>query len=460
MYKKILNKLKNKKVAIVGFGREGKSTYNFIRKYFKNQMLFILDKNVNLISDFPFLLNDKNVTPVLGDNYLNNLEFYDVIIKTPGLSFKDIDITLFKDKITSEVNLLLENCNCQIIGVTGTKGKSTTSSLIYKIIKDQGYDAYLCGNIGIPVFDYIDKLKKDSIVVVEMSAYHTQFIKKSPHISVILNLFEEHLDFFGSKELYFNSKLNLFKYQNKNDFALYSFDNDTLKDLINLGKYKANFIRIESLNDVSLADNDSIVCDEKNIYVKNNDNLTKLYNIDDERYLLGRHNVENIMFALGVSVILKLNISKVIKSINDFKPLEHRMEFVGIFNNIKFYNDSIATIPEATINCINTLNDVNTLIFGGLDRKIDYSSFIDYLMNSNIENFICLPDTGYKIGKKLKNKKVFFVETIADAVKIAYTKTKKEKICLLSPAASSYNRYKSFEEKGNDYKNCIKKYSD
>lgn len=458
MYKKILNKLKNKKVAIVGFGREGKSTYNFIRKYLKEQKLTILDKNVNLIVDSQFLLNDKNVTLILGNDYLNNLYMYDVIIKSPGISFKNIDITKFKDKITSEVNLLLENCNCQVIGVTGTKGKSTTSSLIYKIIKDQGYDAYLCGNIGIPVFDYIDKIKKNSIVVAEMSAYHTQFIKKSPHISIILNLFEEHLDFFGSKDLYFNSKLNMFKYQDKNDFALYSFDNNNLKKLVSVGNYNANFIKIESLNNVNDADNDSIICDEKYVYIKRNNRVTKLYDVDSERYLLGRHNIENIMFALAVSNILGLNNDEVVKSINNFKPLEHRMEFVGEFNNIKFYNDSIATIPEATINCIDTLKDINTLIFGGLDRKIDYSNFISYLNNSRIENFICMPDTGYEIGKKIKNKNVFFVEEMSDAVKIAYNKTKKGKICLLSPAASSYNKYKSFEEKGNDYKKNIREF--
>lgn len=455
MYRKIINILKNKSIAIVGFGKEGRSTYKFIRKYLRNEKIFILDKNENLIIDSNTLINDTNVKIVLGKDYLKNINDYDIIIKSPGISFKKININNFKNKITSQTNLFLEFCECKIIGVTGTKGKSTTASIIYNIIKTQGYDVYLCGNIGIPIFDYIDKFKKNSIVIVEMSAYHTEFIKKSPHISIILNLFEEHLDYFESKESYFESKLNIFKYQNKNDYAIYSLNNETLSSLVKKNNYNGKLMKIVIAKDLKGVVNDSVVCDMKNIYLKTNDNLFKLYDVSDSRYLLGKRNLENIMFAFAVSNILNLDNLLTAKAINDFKPLEHRMEYVGKFNNIIFYNDSIATIPEATINCIETLTNVNTLIFGGLDRKINYSNFVDYLNKSAIENFICMPETGYKIGKMLINKNVLYADSMKKAVLLAYKVTSKNKICLLSPAASSYNSYKNFEEKGKNYKEMI-----
>lgn len=460
MHKKIIEKLSNKKIAILGFGREGKSTYQFIRKYLKEKKLYILDKNEEIKSKNEALKNDSNVELILGNDYLSNLESYDVIIKTPGISLNNIDISKIKDKITSECNLLLENIDCKIIGITGTKGKSTTSSLIYKIIKDQGKDTYLCGNIGIPVFDYIDKVNKDTILVVEMSAYHTEFIHKSPNIGIVLNLFEEHLDYFKTKENYFNSKLNMFKYQKDTDYGIYSQDNKTLRELVEKETYKQNMVKVLSINDFNKVENNTIFCDEEKIYIKNNNEIKELYNTSDKRNLLGRHNVENIMFALATSEILKLDINETIKSINTFKPLEHRMELVGTFKDIIFYNDSIATIPSATINCIETLKDVNTLILGGMDRGIDYKELIEYLRNSKIENIICLKDTGYMIGKKLeKDKNVLYAESMELAVKYAYKYTKKKKICLLSPAASSYNFYKNFEEKGNEYKKMIEYFS-
>ena len=166
------------------------------------------------------------------------------------------------------------------------------------------------------------------------------------------------------------------------------------------------------------------------------------------------------MVTLLISQLLNLNIEKTVKQINEFKPLEHRLELVGTYNNITYFNDTIATIPEATINGINGLEKVDTLIFGGMDRNIDYNNFIDFLQNSNISNLIGLKETGHKICKILQdknvNKNIYLVESIDEAVDIADKTTKKDHICLLSPAASSYNKFKNFEEKGNYYKNVIR----
>lgn len=438
MYKKIIEFLKDKNIAIVGLGKEGKSSYKFIRKYLSDKKLTIIDNNEKLLENNSELAEDKNLEFILGSNALNNLGIYDLIIKAPGVRFKDLDISSFKDKITSQLGLILDFYKNNIIGITGTKGKSTTTSLIYNVLKDQDYDAYLLGNIGTPIFDYVDKFKDDSILVIEMAALQLEYVKASPHIGIILNLHEEHLDFFGSIDKYYLAKMNMFKFQDKNDYGLYLSSNEDLNELVKRGNYKSNLVDIETLK---LEDNYFVL------------NSKKLYNTNDERLLLGKHNLSNIRFALYISELLNLDLEKTIYTINHFKGLEHRMEYVGEFKGIKYYNDAIATIPDACINACDTLNP-DTIIFGGMDRGIDYKVLIDYFNKSNIKNFICMPETGYKVADKLINKNVYKIDNLKDAVLKA--KEVSERVCVMSPAAPSYNAFKNFEEKGKMYKEYIK----
>lgn len=450
MYRKIIEKLKDKKIAIVGFGKEGKSTYNFIRKYLNEQKLDILDKN-NILLNNEYLEKDKNLKIIYGDNYLENLDKYDYIIKTPGITFLDINTDNFKDKITSQLQLILEINKKNIIGITGTKGKSTTSSLIYKIINEQNKNSFLLGNIGNPILDYIEDFNEDSCLVIEMSSHQLEFINESPHIGIVLNLYQDHLDHTGTLEKYHNDKMNMFKYQNKDDISIYDGQNKYLENLINKNNYISNLYNFK-VND-----------DNANIYTMNNKIIYQnkiIYDGNQKRFLIGTHNIKNIMVALLVANLLNLDITKAINSINNFKPLEHRLELVGTYNEITYFNDTIATIPEATLNGIKGLEKVDTLIFGGLDRNIDYSEFIEKLITSNVRNLIGMPETGFKIcniiKEKTNEKNIFLVETLEEAVDIADKYTKKGKICLLSPAASSYNKFKNFEEKGNYYKNMVK----
>ena len=444
MQEEIFRKLDGKKIAILGFGLEGKSTYKFIRK-FSDITLYILDQKD--YSDDELIKEDSNVV-VISDNYLDNLDSYDVIIKAPGVILKDIDTTSFKDKITSQLELLMEVNRDNIIGITGTKGKSTTTTLIYEMFKNSGYDAHLLGNIGKPIFDEIDSFKEDSIIVIEMSALQLEFVKYSPHVALLLNLFPEHLDHAGTVEHYYENKLNIFKYQEKNDTGIYAYDNDTLKSYIDKNNYKQDMIS------VSLKDNTHMHIKDNFIYYKNK----KLYDITSKRNLIGDCNLENIMFALAVAEIYYLPLDIVIDTINNFKPLAHRLELVGTYNGITYYDDAIATIPEACINAIKSLKIVDTLILGGMDRNIDYSVLIDYLKSSSVSNIICMPETGYKIADGLitNNKKVYKCETLEEAVKVAKLETKKGYICLLSPAAASYHKYKNYIEKGNRYQELVK----
>ena len=282
-----------------------------------------------------------------------------------------------------------------------------------------------------------------------MSSHQLEYVKQSPHIGVLLNLYQDHLDHTGTLEKYHNDKMHMFKYQDKTDIGIYDGQNEYLINLINKNKYESKLYNFK-------------VNEKADIYVENNKiyyNNEMIYDGNQKRNLIGSHNLKNIMVVLLITELLNLNIEKAINIINTFNPLEHRLECVGTYNNITFFNDTIATIPEATINGINGLGNVDTLIFGGMDRNIDYKQFIEFLKNSNISNLIGLPETGHKICNILKentNKNIYIVETIDEAVDIADKVTKKNHICLLSPAASSYNKFKNFEEKGKYYKNTIK----
>lgn len=439
MQEKIINLFKDKKVAILGYGREGKSTYHFLRKHLKTQVLTIVDNNKDLLANNEELQKDTYLEFVLGEKALEHLEVYDYIIKAPGVKFHNLDISRFQDKITSQLELILTYYRDNVIGITGTKGKSTTSTLIYEVLKKQGKNVYLVGNIGIPIFDYIDEYDENTILVTEIGAPQLEFVHHSPHISLVLNLFEEHLDFFHSKERYFETKMNVFKYQNSHDYGFYFGENKMLKEYVQKGDYKAKLTDISKKMNIRGTD----------VYYDNQ----KIYNIENERHILGVHNLHNIFFVLALCMLMHLDIEEATKTINDFKGLEHRMEYVGLYNGVTYYNDAIATIPDACINAIETLKP-NTLIFGGMDRGIDYSKLIKYFNESDIENFICMPDTGFKIGKEIKNKCVYFVNTLKEAIDI--TKTIGRGICLMSPAAPSYNAFKNFEEKGRQYKKIIK----
>lgn len=451
MYKKIINKIKDKNLAILGFGKEGKSTYSFIRKYLSDKHLTIID--MNDVSDNEMFIGDSNVDFVCGESYLSNLGIYDYIIKAPGISLKDIKDNDVKLKITSQLELLLEVNRDNIIGVTGTKGKSTTSSLLFEVFKDQGKDVYLLGNIGVPVLDNIELYKEDTILVVEMSSHQLEFIEVSPHIGIVLNLFQDHLDHAGDLGHYHDNKMRMFKFQDSDDIAIYSDDNEYLHDRVVNDGYKSIFYDVRF--DDSEGGEHSVRIKDKKIYL----NGEVLYE-DGERCLLGDHNLNNIMFIMTVAKLKDLDLAVAKDTISRFKGLKYRMECIGNYDDITYYNDTIATIPEATISAIKALSDVDTLIFGGMDRHIEYDSLIDFLKNSKISNLVCMPTTGFNIGNILKNqcnKNIVFVNTLEEAYAVSRKCTKRGKICLLSPAAASYEFFKNFEEKGKAFEDIVKR---
>ncbi|NCC87298.1 MAG: UDP-N-acetylmuramoyl-L-alanine--D-glutamate ligase [Clostridia bacterium] len=421
----------NKRVLILGFGREGRSTYNYIRKYLPNLPLAIADQNhINV--------DDENTVCICGDDYLAAINDYEIVMKSPGVSVRDVHIDDSVD-VTCQMELFLKFAPCKKIGITGTKGKTTTSTLTYMMLKAAEVDTCIIGNIGVPVFEMIDSAE-GLVAVIEMSSHQLEFVKTSPDVAIITNLYPEHLDHYHGFEGYVNAKLNIIRNQKAEDIFIANADQD-IKEFTDM-TIKAKQIGV------------SVNADEENEF------LGKLAKLNS--HLKGRHNAQDIFFAAAAASIFGASNAAIEKGVAQFYGIPHRMELVGKFKGIKFYNDCIATIPTAVMLAVDALEDVDTLIIGGMDRGIDYSSFITNLVESRISNIICLPETGYKIGKELEkfNKnKVFYADDMDTAVEISFKKTGEGKSCLLSPAASSYNRYKDFEEKGNHFKELVKQYS-
>ena len=448
MINDIINYLKDKKIVILGFGREGQATYKLIRKHLPDKEIYIRDKNEN-IKNNELISNDKFVILELGNDYLGDLDKFDLILKSPGIAFNTIDIDSFKDKISSELELLLKFYKGKIIAITGTKGKSTTSSLIYQMIKDNNYKTLLAGNIGTAVFEYIDELEELDYLVLELGCHQLEFVTHSPEYSILLNIFEEHLDHYRNYDGYIEAKCNIFTHQTDNDYFIYNYDNEIIQNKVNKYNPKSHTYSISLLGD-----------EHASTYLKDNKilfNNEVIYDINEKRKLLGMHNVNNIMFVLTLAEILNLDMTKVVKTINTFDALPHRMEYVGVFNGITYYNDSISTIPASCINALKSIK-VDTLILGGLNRGIDYSELINFINNYDLKNLICIPDTGNIIAAGITNNniKVYEEDDLLNAIKRAKEVTKKGEVCLMSPAAASYNTFKNFEERGDFFKEHVK----
>lgn len=432
--------LKYKNIAILGFGREGKSTYKFFRKIMPDKKLTIIDM-VNVIEKNDYLKSDKNLEVVFGDTYLDNLDNYDYIMKTPGISLYNI----YEDKgnISSQLELILEFYKDQVIGITGTKGKSTTTALIYEAIKKFHDDTFLLGNIGIPLLDYIYDFTDKSILVIEISVQQLMHVNYSPHISLFLNLYLDHLNHVGTKENYYEYKFNIFKYQNTNDFALYNSDDEVLIAELNKRDIKSKKYAL-NLSEEYFKDN--------YIYL----NGEKIYDWNSERIIKGDHNKYNFLFVFKTLEILGFNPVEAVNVLNNFKGLPHRLQFVEKINGISFYDDTIATIPEAVINGIKSLGDVSTLIMGGSEKGADYKKLIDFINSSSLDNVILQGPVGRKIIDNITINH-YYIDDMKEAVDKALEVTSEGKSVLLSPAAASFDKYKDFEEKGDLYQAIIRK---
>ena len=452
----IKNFLEGKRIVLVGCGREGISTYRLIRSMLPIQPLTIADQDLKLSDKFSEFLLDGNLKFTLGSSYLTGLDAYDLIIKTPGVSFKDLKEQPAREKISSQTDLFLRMFSAQVIGITGTKGKSTTSSLISHIVSKYTDNTVLVGNIGLPPFEMLKQINDQTIIICELSSHQLQYIKVAPHISILLNLYEEHLDHYTSYLEYQLSKLNIARNQHTGDHFIYNQDDAGIIRLLeeyDLPGIKHPFSAIQAVRAGAWSD-------DQHLHLSLDDDRI-FYDVNAPRYLPGRHNLLNIMAAVLACSLQSIPGQMIIEGIGDFKGLEHRIEYVGDFHGIRYYNDSISTIPQATIAAVSTLKDVDTLILGGFDRGIDYTILIDFLAGSAIRNLIFIGQAGERISLMLSeadilDKHFFKAKDFDEVAKLAREHTRPGSTCLLSPAAASYDMFKNFEERGKAFKEKVR----
>ena len=466
----------NKSIVLLGFGREGQSSYSLLRRAFPGTQLVIADASEG-VRENPLIRDDKHIRFITGPDYLDHLNDFDVIFRSPGIPIwkrikeNPADGSLVssvnhspvhpnaipREKITSQTELFLQRYSKQVIGVTGTKGKSTTSSLIHHILKTAGKDTFLAGNIGNPVFHFIDLIKADTLIVFELSSHQLEYMTSSPHIAVFLNLFQEHLDAYASYEDYQLAKVNIARYQQPDDYLVFNLDDHLVADHLKA----CPTTRINYPFSIAHCPQPGGFIRDGQICFSDGREVTPVWKIHQDRFLRGEHNLRNILAAVNVAMICGIETEHIEDGIATFKGLEHRLEYVGEYEQIHFYNDSIATIPEACMEAIKAVPNVDTLVAGGFDRGIEYGELASFLSRSQVRNLILLGAAGKRIGEYLRSldttgKKIFYINRFSDFRDIAFRETRAGHACLLSPAAASYDEFKNFEERGKRFRELVK----
>lgn len=453
------NYLKFKKVAIIGLGVSNLPLLDYM--YEKNAKVTVFDEKEEKDIEKNILEKLKNYKfdYFLGKNCFENLKGFDIIFRSP--SFLPTRKELVEEEkrgaiITSEIEMLMKLTPATIIGVTGSDGKTTTTSLIYSILKNAGYNAYLGGNIGIPLFTKLNEMKPNDIVVLELSSFQLMGMDVSPHIGVITNITPNHLNIHKDYEEYINAKKNIFKYQNKDDYIILNYDNDITRNCAKEAKSKVIFFSgKEKLENGFIVDNKIIKKCEDGI---------RTHILDCKDVLLrGEHNFENIATAIAATSSL-VDIDKSIDTIKEFKAVEHRLEYVRTIDDVKWYNDSVSSSPTRTIAGLKSFDEDIVLIAGGYDKNLDYTPIAKPILKK-VKTLILLGQTSGKIfdavkeeeEKENKNIDIFMVNTLEEAVNLARKQAKVGEIVLFSPASASFDMFKNFADRGNKFKDLVNK---
>jgi UDP-N-acetylmuramoylalanine--D-glutamate ligase len=431
-----LSSLAGKSVCIIGYGKEGQAMAQAL-KYIPKCKITVADKNQELkIAEFE---------SQIGDKYLENLDRFDAIIKSPGIP-PSSKLKAQCSKLTSPTQIFfdtVQESGAMIIGVTGSKGKSTTSTLIHSILHDNSralrIHSHLIGNIGEPAIGHIEDAGSNTIFVLEMSSYQLMDLTSSPFIAVITSFFPEHLDYHGSLANYLEAKKHITRFQTRHDVVFY-----------NAKSKECHAVANESAG--------------RHIPFSADDAPVTL----DEILLKGTHNLSNIAAAYQVALHLGVEPESAIETIRKFRGLPHRLQSLGIHHGMEWIDDSISTTPQSAIAALDALGDnVTTIILGGQDRGYDFAPLAARLKKSNVKTAILLPDSGPTIGKAIRKAKADIkcveIKTIEDAVSIVIKQTtkpvnhqtSKPSIVLLSPSAPSYGHFKNFEERGDRFKTAI-----
>jgi UDP-N-acetylmuramoyl-L-alanine---L-glutamate ligase len=421
-----LSDLKGKRVAILGFGREGKSVANALKRLGIVCDITVRDSSPDARTDGLLLIS--------GPKYLEGLEAYDVVVKSPGIPPHPA-IANVGPKLTTATNLFfdsVEDSGASIVGISGSKGKSTTTSLIHAMLLAGGKDAHLVGNIGVPALDHLEKAKKGAIFVHELSSYQLMDMRASPRIAVVTAFFPEHLDYHGSLSSYLDAKKNLTRFQTSDDCVFFSKESHGAAEIAKEGSGRKIPYGAEDAA-VELA-------------------KTKL---------IGHHNEVNLGGATLCATYLGVSKKDCAKAAKAFIPLRHRLEPVGTHHGIDWVDDAISTTPESAVAALDALGDkVATMILGWQDRGYDFTRLAERIKDSELRAAIFFPGSGRRIEEALKaaDARIEYAhaESMEEAVEKAIRLTPRGKTCLLSTASPSYGMFRNFEEKGEVFQRCVR----
>ena len=457
--------LTDKSLLILGLGREGQSTWRYLRAAFPKKILGLADQLPleRLGSDVAEMMGgDSRVRLHLGPEYLGSLAEYDAIVKSPG-----IPVTVpalrqaveARKQITSHTAIFFANCPGRVIGVTGTKGKSTTASLIHAILQKSFPKTFLVGNIGAPALDLLAQAGADTVFDYELSSHQLLDLRQSPAFAVLLSVVPEHMDYYESFDQYVSAKENITRYQTESDALVYDADHDIPREIASRSRARRIACSVEKPQQPGcFLEGDWIVyCSEQG----KQEQVVRAQDVP----LLGRFNLGNVAAAVAVGKLVGVSNDRIAEAVRGFQPLEHRLELVGIYGGVTYYNDAIATVPEATIAALDTLGEaVETILLGGADRHLDFSCLAKRLLRSNIKTVILFPPTGESMWQAVCEEssiasalpRHFFVNSMEEAVALAKQHTAKGRVCLHSPASASFGLFRDYRHRGTLFKRLVR----
>ena len=435
------NNLIGKKIAIIGLGVSNLPLLD----YFKE-----IDCDVSIFSekDIDVDLSNYKYNVYVGDNCLDNLVGFDIIFRSPSCLPNRPEIMAEKNRgcyVTTEIEEVIKLSPAKIIGITGSDGKTTTTTLIDLVLRANGYNTYLGGNIGTPLFTKIKDMKEDDIVVLELSSFQLMNMEVSPSISVITNITPNHLDIHGSYEEYINAKTNIYK--NNSGILVMNKDNEVTSKLESIREIRY-FSRYMETNCFYTIDG-IIYFNGKEVF-----DTSKLK-------IRGIHNHENICACMS-ALYGMVDIEKSFEAIANFSGVEHRLEFVRDIHGVKWYNDSVSSSPTRTIAGINSYSEEIVLIAGGYDKNLDYSPVARPILDK-VKVLILFGNTKNKIydavmkAKKDEDIEIYVCSTLDEVVNKAYSVAREGQVVLFSPASASFDMFKNFADRGIRFKDLVNK---
>ena len=450
--------LKNRKIAVIGLGVSNLPLLDYLYHYKANVTVFD-DKEIDEISKETIdKITKYSMEFSFGKNSLQKLVGFDLIFRSPSCLPTKPELIAESERgaiVTTEIEMLMEMCPGKIIGVTGSDGKTTTTSLIYEIIKAGGYNCYLGGNIGTPLFTKLPDMKPEDIIVLELSSFQLMGMEISPDISVITNITPNHLNIHTDYQEYIEAKKLIFKSQNENGILILNYDNDITRECAKDANGKVIFFSgSQKLDNGYIVDGDVIK--------ECNDKIRKHILNTNELIIKGHHNFENVCTAIAATKDL-VDIDTAVHAIKNFKGVEHRIELVEEINNVKWYNDSASSSPTRTLAGLNAFDKEEiVLIAGGYDKNLDYKPMAKTVVDK-VKTLILIGQTANKIFDAVKqelenqnkNINIYMCDTLVQSIGVAYKYAKPGQIVLFSPASASFDMFKNFADRGNQFKDLV-----